>query len=401
MPDNMKPKHLFSNRVLINAWGCALALIMLGAGITLGLAGAIIFGPGLLGYDATATALADRAVQLGATEADFVQRGRDTDALLTQIARDASATSAFLSNNQVLLQQTATQIARDVQATQTSQAVQSAQQRTQIALEATSTQAQLQRQATESALQFQQTRAALGDDVTLASGQMVTQQAVPITAPATVTALPSSTPTRAATTTPTYLLPPSDTPSPTSSALLLDESFTQGVSSDVWQSAMNADWFAGTQQGVQATRDGAWLLSEARFGGDYQLQVELLPRLWQQESYWLLFGVTDERGYAVAFDVQERTLQRVTLYQFDPPLLTRNTPLSAETALQLETTEAAVPFNEDGVALHIGLRGGLLSVMLDETLLLETALPIAPGQVGLQVPAGTDLNALRVERVTR
>jgi hypothetical protein len=101
----------------------------------------------------------------------------------------------------------------------------------------------------------------------------------------------------------------------------------------------------------------------------------------------------------VAYAMQQQSVQQVTLYQFERSLLTRDTSLSAGNALQLETETVDVSFNEGDITLNLRLRGGLLLVALDETPLLETALPIAPGQVGVQLPAGTDLNALRVEQV--
>jgi hypothetical protein len=197
------------------------------------------------------------------------------------------------------------------------------------------------------------------------------------------------------TVTPAVLIPPSDTPYATPASLLLDTSFAQGYDESVWQTDMASDWFADTD-GVQATRDQAWLLSEELFGGDYQMTVQITPRLWQRESYWLLFGVMADNGHAIEYQVEDSTLRQVTLYRFEPA----STPVSSDNVLQLETESVEVDFS-GRISLQMTLRGGLLTVSLDDETLMETALPIAAGRIGVQVAAGTELNALRVEQVTR
>jgi hypothetical protein len=310
------------------------------------------------------------------------------------------ATDAYLENNRLLLQQTATRSDRDIRATQTVRAVQDAQRRTQIALEATSTQAQLQRQATDSALAFQQTRTALGEDVTAspentAPQGIVPQQVASVTPPAPATAIPQTLPAD----TPVVLIPPSDTPYATPSGLLLETTFSQGFDDDIWLTGMRSDWFADTD-GIQATRDQAWLLSEELFGGDYGIEIQMTPRLWQRESYWLLLGMMTDSGYAIQYQVEDKTLRQVRLYLFESSVLTADSSLSADTAIQLETESVEVDFS-GSVTLRAILRGGQLTVMLGDEVLMETALAVTTGQIGVQVPAGTELNMLRVEQVTR
>jgi hypothetical protein len=106
-PGLPKRKNQSPLRVIVNRWGCLLGGFMLGAGVIVGLALAILFGPQLLRFDATATVLAELEIMLAATDAELRQREQDTSALSTDLVRDNLATEVALQNAAALLDQTA------------------------------------------------------------------------------------------------------------------------------------------------------------------------------------------------------------------------------------------------------------------------------------------------------
>lgn len=146
---------------MVIVWGLSLSLVLI-MGLIIGLAGALLFGPPLLGLDDTATALQQRARSINATsESNRLQ------------ALHFIETQSALTEAEALLDLTATQSSNFLFGTQTAVMIVNAQQGTQAALNFQNTQIALEQRRTQVILDFQATQAALDQNETrVFSGQI-------------------------------------------------------------------------------------------------------------------------------------------------------------------------------------------------------------------------------------
>ncbi len=377
-----KRKNRSPLRVIVNAWGCLLALLMLAIGATLGLTGAIFFAPQLLGFNATATALADEAILLASTQAEVNFRASEAAAAETLFARDSDATRAALGNEEALLGQTATQSQRLIIATETAIAAENSRQRTRIAIDYQATQAQLQQEATAAEIDFRNAQAALGIDSSAAEPTAddpnVEAQSVPESTPA---ALPPTT-----TPAPTgVLLPASDTPSPTPQEVRIETDFGGGWDASQWRSVASAAW-AQADTGAIARRDGAWLLSRQALRVPYRAEVVFAPAVVLNGAYDVLLSVGEDEGHVLRLLTEGLAVAEVEFYRFDAEAL-GEAPLQAQDMVLLQRSVVSLPLTEE-TTLRVTVDSQQLEARLNGDLLLQTALPDSPqpGTVGVALP---------------
>ncbi|MEO1286847.1 MAG: hypothetical protein AAFV93_03700 [Chloroflexota bacterium] len=267
-PPPNKRKNTSPLRVIVNQWGCLLALIMLGLGAVVGLLGAIFVGPQLLGFDLTATALGEQEIVLAATKVELDEQAQDAISRATSFALDVQSTQAILNNNADLLVQTATQSAQNISATATANANLNVQRQTQVANDFASTQAALNANATQVELDFRNTQSALGIDNTQAQ---------------------------------------SDNNLVTPSARYSFDFSQFTFSTTAWQLSSDDNWRI-VDIGIEAITEGAYLveaqsriLPNNNFSDSYTVTADIRPAISTNAEYWLIFGLDNTRGYVAHF----------------------------------------------------------------------------------------------------
>lgn len=330
-----KRKNRSPLRVIVNAWGCLLALIMLALGAALGLTGAIFFAPQILGFDATATALAEEAIFLASTQADLDFRAGQAEDDATRFARDSDATRAALGSQEELIGQTATQSRTYLLATQTAIAADNIRQQTQIAIDYQATQVQLQENATAAEFDFRNTQAALGvqsnavEPTAEAQALAAADSADEADLPPTITPMPTG-----------VLMPASDTPTATPVPLEIETTFRDGWDNGLWLASDAADWQMA-DDGVQALQNGAWLLSDAELALPYAAEFSFAPAVTLEATYDLLLSVDGGEGLVLRLTTEALSLTDVSLYRFDSELL-GDGALLAEDMVLLETQPSSL-----------------------------------------------------------
>lgn len=342
-----------------------LSLVLI-AGLTI-----ILYRPGVIGlgytYDLTQTQV---GFQRTAEALNVTAQALDSTFVANaQQAFDNASTRAALNNGIALLQQESTQAALDIEATQTAIMLSNAQQATQSALEFESTRAAFDRAATQVELNYQGTQAALIQNATAAALGFAT--------------LSSGDPSR------TEAPPPPP---------ILDERFTAGLSSGLWDFGAVTDWGLGADNALLAGRSGAYLLTQRADLAQYVLDVDVLLPDAAAITYLLLnipAGMDTPGGLAaqIVFDgarVTAAGLYRVTRAQATGPDFLANIQLEALAAVQVD-----VPPARD-VRLQVEVRGGRVVVLANGRGLLDIpldALP-APGALGISVTRGTSVRRI-------
>lgn len=346
----IKRKNQSPLRVLVNAWGCLLGLVMLGLGGAIGLLGAIFVAPQLLGFNLTATALSEQEIVLASTAVDLEQRAQNAQASATSFFYEVEATRAVMLNEYELLGQTATQSSQNISATGTAIAVQSVQRQTQIALDYRATQSQLQVNATEAEIDFRNTQQALGIP------QAVSTEASNISAQ-------SSNP----------------------------YDFQAGLDETVWQVSNTADWQA-SENGLVALHEDAWLMEREMSlvqAGDFTIDVLLQHTNEANSEYWLLLA-SDETNLAIYLKAEGDMVVEAAFYNFE----LSNLGLSIDNS-SLISRVAVRTVLVDSTNLQIIREGNWLRVVLDEEVLLLTeAETFTNGRFGLQMPLGATLQSV-------
>jgi hypothetical protein len=383
-----KPKNRSPLRVIVNGWGCFLAVIMLSLGVLIGLLATIYAAPTLFNIDATETVIAEREAFLAATDIELDQREDTLDNRATRASIAQQSTRTALDNAAFLIGQTATQAQRQQNATGTATVAQGNQRRTQIALDFTATQAAFDQQATRITLDHQNTQAAIDASNSDAG---IDAQSVAVTPTAIVTRTQSTTPTR--TRIPTgVLLPPSDTPSPVTTSIDRRFGRWQGTAAQLRFYA-DADWQTSTDPtGIRATRAGAWLLLES--DAITQMDVTIAPAVVIDSEYYVLFGIDTTGGYALQITAEGLSARTVTLYR-----VTNTTDLAYRlTTAQLERLDQAEIDQLLSSETHIAwaVDNGILSVLLNDSVILQTDVAdrLYTGQIGVQLPQGAVLQRL-------
>lgn len=377
-----KPKNRSPLRVIVNGWGCFLAVIMLSLGVLIGLLATIYAAPTLFNIDATETVIAEREAFLAATDIELDQREDTLDNRATRASIAQQSTRAALDNAAFLIGQTATQAQRQQNATGTATVAQGNQRRTQIALDFTATQAAFDQQATRIDLDRQNTQSAIGPNNSDAG---IDAQSLAVTVSATASATRTSIPTG-------VLLPPSDTPSPVTTTI--DRRFDrwQGTATQLRFYA-DADWQTSTDPtGIRATRDGAWLLLES--DAITQMDVTIAPAVVIDSEYYVLFGIDTTGGYAIQITAAGLSARTVTLYR-----VTNTTDLAYRlTTARLERLDQAeidqLLSSETRIAWAVD--NGVLNVLLNDSVILQTDVADRSytGQIGVQLPQGAVLQRL-------
>jgi hypothetical protein len=345
-----KRKNQSPLRVIVNAWGCLLGLIMLGLGGAVGLLGAIFVAPQLLGFNLTATALAEHEIVLAATAVDLEERARNAEAQATNFAFEVQATQALILNEYELLGQTATQSSSNISATGTALAEANVQRQTAIALDYRATQAQLQENATDAEIDFRNTQAALG------------------------------------------------IPQASSSNLVRNPyDFSMGLDQSIWQPSDAGDWQA-SQDGLTALHEDAWLLEQETIllqEGDYSLQVRIQSSREEDSSDYWLFIVGAENSMAIYLRAEGNRMLEAAFYSFDLASL-ENGALSLENAALISRVAANQILDEDS-RIELLHEGGWLRLVVDgQVLMLTDQAPVTNGRFGVQMPLGAVL--LSVEK---
>lgn len=403
-----KPK-LIPRFPLMTAWGCLFGLVMLVLGLAVGGLISIYALPALWNYDVTQTVAWGRIYQVATAQSAFAdaldmtlraQAAGATQSALALQATEAAlniglqSTQSALSSNQALLNQTATQSQRFVLATLTAQAVQNEQQRTQIALDYAATQVALQQNATQVELNFQATQAALGNN------PAAVNQNTPVTSPtfssqsAPAMATPSATLYLTPTSRTPVLLPPTDTPVPTSTRTVrvpsatpvaLSVDFADGLDAALWNVADSEDW-QQENNGIRALRAGAWLLSKSQFSGDYTLTLTFVPALVDKADYVVLLNTNEAAGLTLTLQSQALTVTQLNLTQrggvIDEVVITQpaSVPLTGSSRLTVivKNRTIMVTLNNQNI---------LFTGLLDEA---------GSGQFGVRFPQNAMLTHLEI-----
>lgn len=344
-----------------------LSLVLI-AGLTI-----ILYRPGVIGlgytYDLTQTQV---SFQRTAEALNVTAQALDSTIVANaQQAFDNASTRAALNNGIALLQQDSTQAALDIEATQTAIMLSNAQQATQSALEFESTRAAFDRAATQVELNYQGTQAALIQNATAAALGFAT--------------LSSGDPSRTE-------APPQPP--------ILDERFTAGLSSGLWDFGPVTDWGLGTDNALVAGRSGAYLLTQRADLAQYVLDVDVLLPDAAAITYLLLnipAGMDTPGGLAVqiVFDgarVTAAGLYRVTRTQVTGPDFLANVQLEAIAAVQVDVSPAR------DIRLQVEVRGGRVVVLANGRGLLDITLDAvpAPGALGISVTQSTTVRRISV-----
>ena len=352
-----------------------LALIALSLAF-FGVAGVILYRPGLVGLETRANVAQTRIsfegtrMALGAT-ADSLGA---TALFSADMAFNNESTRAALDNRQMMIEQAETQSVLDAQATQTAVAIANAQQATraavdfqstQVAFEQAATQAELAYQGTQAALRQQATAVALGFATNAPSAQDILTQ----TPPPTLTAVP-----------------------------LFRDGFESGLQTQLWNFSSPQDWTLGDQGVLIAERSGAWMLTQVNNLRDYAFEVELQPLQGAQfaADYHLLLNVQSgpqsPNGLAVRLSYNGSRVTAVGLHVFSLADLSSGDGLLNR---QLTTVQSQqVNLAPDAtIRVRAELRGQHLVVVVNEQLGLDVTLNAQPlpGAVGLQVPRGAGI----------
>jgi hypothetical protein len=342
-----KRKNQSPLRVIVNAWGCLLGLIMLGLGGAVGLLGAIFVAPQLLGFNLTATALAEHEIVLAATIVDLDERARNAEAQATNFAFEVQATQALILNEYELLGQTATQSSSNISATGTALAEANVQRQTEIALDYRATQAQLQENATDAEIDFRNTQAALG------------------------------------------------IPQASSSNLVRNPyDLRMGLDESIWQVSSASDWQA-TEDGLEAIREDAWLLEQEAIllqNGDYALELHFQPNTQANSDYWL-FIIGADSNLAIYFHAQANRMLEAAFYSFDFASL-ENGALSLDSTALISRVAVNQTIAED-IRTELLHEGQWLRLVLDgQVLMLTDQAAVTNGRFGVQMPLGTVLQSV-------
>lgn len=459
-PNIPKRKNKSPLRVIVNAWGCLLGVIMLGAGLLVGFAGAVFFAPVILGYNETATAQAEFATRLAITQQ--AQQQRDNDLQLresgllidtTNQAMQAQGTREALDYSGVLLDQTATQSQQRIFATQTASVAQSNQLRTEIANNATATQNTIFQQATNAAQQFRLTEDALNNQSGRNNDEsrvVVAQAQATLTPTSTQLLLPSDTPTQnpvavsnfaaqaAATNTPTdapvpngIIPPPSDTPihtptssqfeaqslRPTNTAPVMDNNTVLFPPTNTptpvpmtLDEPFTLEWLQSTDW--QTNTDDAWAEAEALEGVSVErANAWLLYNTVYSVPYRVNFTVAPaivlESEYFLIFGLDEN--EGYAAYMFNEGLAAKRLALYRfdrrllDDQLDITLMEELTSLDLDMLlrsetTLSLIVDDGQVTLSINEQSLLLEPLDdaLSAGQIGMQVPQGAILQRLTI-----
>lgn len=259
---------------------------------------------------------------------------------------DLQTTALALGQRDIALDQTETQQRFNFHATNTGVALANAQQATQAAANFAATQSALQQTGTQVQLDFQMTQTGLFNQ-----GATIQANQTPV------------------------------------NVTILDGDFINAVEL-ARQQPISQAWAYSSTGALIAQLDPAILLTaQTDFGINYRLQVRLVPS--SNADHWVLFGVTNGRGYGLRLGLIDRRLITIELHEV---VLNAIGGISSVTLI-----ETADPINTDQLALTLDIGGKVVSLSLSDRIILNAALPTAPliGAVGVQVPAGTQLTHLR------
>jgi hypothetical protein len=331
-----------AKEAVINGWGCLLAGIMLGLGFIVGIALTVTFSPQIFEFRRTEAALNQRETIIDSTEAALAQR-----------AEAAQATQIAMGNDIRLLNQTATQSHYNIEATLTISAVESARRQTQIALDWEATQAQLARNATLADIDFRNTQAAFGLPIASTEAASVSVSSV------------------------------------------LSYDFSQGILSNIWRSSAGDHW-ALVDNGIVAQRNGAWILSNIPYGGNYRVEVMFDPVLQVESDYFLLLGVSTSEGIALHIQAENLTTKALGFYRFDSRLLNENS-LDIAQMQMLET----VPYSEllqSQSRVSVIINGENIALSINDKPAVSATIPQLnqTGVIGVQMPRNTILRRISV-----
>lgn len=325
---------------VINGWGCLLAGIMLSLGFIIGIAATTAFSPQLFGLRRTETALNQREAIIASTESVLERR-----------AQNAQFTQSALNNDTLILNQTATQSQNNIEATQSALAVENERRQTQIALDWEVTQAQAEHIGTQARIEIQYTQAAMG-----------------ISEPSLAT---ESLPT------------------------VFNYDFSQGLLED-WRSSSGDHWTLA-ENSISAQRDGAWLLSNRLYSGNYRFDVSFDPALQIQSDYFLLVSLTNSEGIAVNIHTENLETTTVTFYSFDAILLN-------ESQLDITQMEILETINysqllQTQTTVSLDINGDSMSLRINDNSVLSAIIPqlSQAGVIGIQMPQNTLLRTIVIE----
>jgi hypothetical protein len=349
----IKRKNQSPLRVMVNAWGCLLGLVMLALGGAVGLLGAIFVAPQLLGFNLTATALVEQEIVLASTAVDLEQRAQNAEASATSFFYEVEATRAVMLNEFGLLGQTATQSSQNISATATAIAANSMERQTQVALDYRGTQAQLEANATQAGINIQNTQQALGIP------QVVSTEASNISA---------------------------------QSANPYD--FQVGLDETVWQVSNAVDW-QRSENGLLALSEDAWLIERETSllqAGDFTIEVLLQHTNEANSEYWLLLA-SDEANLAIYLKAEANLVVEAAFFNFE--LLSLQSGALALENSSLISRVAVRTSLGDSTSLQIIREGSWLRVILDgQVLLLTEAETLTNGHFGIQMPLGATLQSV-------
>jgi hypothetical protein len=392
LPDNAQP-HIFSPEPEPerNPWGSVFALWLLVLILFCALmlaAWVILFSPDTVGLGLNG--------DLTVTQA-YIQQTLDTfhataDAFeLTAVAVDVTTQAnarfaitldsqrAALENREFVLQGAETQSALDFIATVTSDAVANAQQATQSALDFQGTRTVFERQATQVELDYQGTQAALNRDATAVALSFATEA-------------------------PNANLALSQTPPPTLTGVpFFTDGFQQGVMSGLWRLGSPADWFLNADGVLTANRSGAWLLTQMNDLDGYALETRITPLtgVGVSAEYYILLNVdeTGNSGLALRINYDGERLIGAGLYRMSPPDIFRNDGLLNNDLIAIQSV---IPDISPASVLNIRVevRANRAIAVINGNLLIDVTMEPAPasGAVGVQVPAGTQIESVTLSR---
>jgi len=340
-----------------------------------------IFGMGLTG-DLTMTAQSvhdtETALAMSAhnTETALAMSAfnRETAAAATAQYNNAVAfanesTRVALNNWQRQLDHDATRAALNGFATETAIAAANAQQATRAAFDFMATQ-------TEVELEYQGTQTILNQNATALALGVVTP--APFTGNV-LTVTPASFPDIAG-------------------DALLDDSFSAGLDSGLWQFASANDWQM-VNDFLTARRDGAWLLTQSTTFHDYRLEIVLQPDIAPNADYFVILlapsGLQDTTGIALRLVCAGGQCVSAELLHFARWQMLDGAGLSAAAFTVFQSATIALAADAEWT-IRAQLCDGRVLVTINNQSVFDMTLTgtIPSGSVGVQVPEGAQMRQI-------
>jgi hypothetical protein len=167
-------------------------------------------------------------------------------------------------------------------------------------------------------------------------------------------------------------------------AVQLEDDFSIGISGGRWATDVDS-WMMPTDRTLTAVQDGAWLLTRRADFDDYTLDVYFTPQTGIPGSYDLLLKVQP--------DTDDRITMRLAS---DGQQITEASLLTATSVIASTPVENMPLFGPVLVRVEVRDSWATVFVYATQVLQVQAADLLAHGAVGIQMPAGTTVQLIRL-----